>query len=105
MERIVTWKGQKYFFDPDRAKITDFTYFEKARKNPKVREWLQWGTYGKSGLEPLRYVFLKNMSNEHIEACLRTQPPAYLGKFYLKAFKEELKLRKNYPEFSVSETF
>ena len=105
MEKMVTWKGQTYYFDPDHSKRTDLIYFEKARHEPQVREWLQWGTFGKSGQDPLKYVRLKNMSDEHIEACLRTQPPAYLGKFYTKAFKTELKFRKNHPEFSVADTF
>lgn len=104
MEQRVTWKGQVYYFDPDHSKRTDLVYFEKARHEPQVREWLQWGTFGKSGQNPLKYVRLKNMSDEHIQACLRTQPPSYLGKFYTKAFQKELRFRRYHPEFSLKET-
>jgi hypothetical protein len=104
MMKWVRFKGNMYYFDPDKSKITDFIYFEKARENSKIREWLEWGTFGKSGKEPLRFVLLKNMSDEHIQACLKTQPPKYLGKFYTKAFQGELRLRRYHPEFSLKET-
>ena len=32
-----------------------------------------WGTYGKSGKEPLRWVQIDHCSNAHIEAILTTQ--------------------------------
>ncbi len=32
-----------------------------------------WGTYGKSGQEPLKWVRLMDCSTEHLEAILRTQ--------------------------------
>jgi len=43
----------------------------------KVREALTWGTYGKSGDQPLRQIKLSEMSNAHIQACLDTQPRMY----------------------------
>lgn len=57
----------------------------------KVREVVKWGTYGKDGNQPLSYILLKDMSTEHIQACLdnvKTMHPAYK-----ESFKEELKLR------------
>lgn len=33
-----------------------------------------WGTYGKCGTQPLRYVRLIDCSTEHLLAILRTQP-------------------------------
>lgn len=35
-----------------------------------IREYWSWGSYGKSGKEPLHYILLKDMSNEHIQAIL-----------------------------------
>jgi len=35
-----------------------------------VREYTTWGTYGIYGDEPLRYITLKDMTTEHIEAVL-----------------------------------
>lgn len=35
-----------------------------------VREALEWGTYGISGDQPLSYIKLKDMEDEHIQAVL-----------------------------------
>ena len=39
----------------------------------KVRNHMQWGTYGKNGDEELHYKKLKDMSDGHILACIKTQ--------------------------------
>jgi len=67
-----------------------------------VREWMIWGTYGKSGKDPLKYVILKNMSDEHIGAILATQH--HISDFYRTEFEAELARRINKPELSVKET-
>ena len=38
-----------------------------------IREFMKWGTRGKDGKQPLRYVALKDMDTDHIQACLDTQ--------------------------------
>jgi len=38
-----------------------------------IREQVTWGTYGKNGDQPLRYVPVSEMSNEHIHAVLDIQ--------------------------------
>ena len=38
-----------------------------------VRESFKWGTYGIDGKQKLKYVVLKDMSWDHIEAILETQ--------------------------------
>ena len=58
----------------------------------KCREVLQWGTRGKGGGEKFRWVILKDMTTEHIQACLDTQP---MHPHYIEAFKMELEYRKN----------
>jgi hypothetical protein len=67
-----------------------------------VREWMLWGTFGKSGKDPLKYVILKNMSDEHIRAILATQKQ--ITEFYHREFENELKRRALKPELSVKET-
>jgi len=42
-----------------------------------VREQVTWGTYGKNGDQPLRYVPVSEMSNDHIQAVLDTQTRIY----------------------------
>jgi len=66
-----------------------------------VRDWMQWGTYGISGKEPLRWVLLMDITNEHIQAILDTQP--HITSFYRKEFKNELKLRTKNPLYSKPE--
>ena len=67
-----------------------------------VREWMIWGTYGKSGKDPLKWVILKNMSDEHIQAILDTQH--HISSFYRKEFQKELVRRINKPSLSLKET-
>ena len=77
-------------------------YINIVCKRQMVRDWMVWGTYGKNGNEPLRFVLLKNMSDEHIQAILDTQ--FHISRFYRREFKRELKLRKQIPTFSLKET-
>jgi len=77
-------------------------YINITLKGQLVRDWMIWGTYGKSGKEPLRFVLLKDMSDEHIQAILDTQH--HINNFYRREFKKELKLRKKNPGFSLKET-
>jgi len=39
-----------------------------------VREAMHWGTRGVNGDQPLKYIPLKEMTTDHIQACLDTQP-------------------------------
>jgi len=70
-------------------------------KGQLVRDWMNWGTYGKSGKESLKWVILKDMSDEHIQAILDTQPQ--ICSFYRKEFQKELEYRKEYPTLSIKE--
>lgn len=58
-----------------------------------IREWMEWGTYGKNGDQPLRYVKLKDMSTDHITACLETQKRMLPQ--YRKAMEDELNYRSD----------
>ncbi len=59
----------------------------------KVREYLTWGTRGKDGRQPLRYVKLKDMTTDHIQACLDTQ--LQMRPAYRTAMENELEYREN----------
>ena len=37
-----------------------------------LRDAVKWGTYGKNGDEPLKYVAISDMSTQHLQACLDT---------------------------------
>jgi len=58
----------------------------------KLEEILFWGTYGKDGKGPLKYVSLNNMDSGHIEACLKTQKN--MNKLYRKTMQKILRIRK-----------
>lgn len=67
-----------------------------------LRKRMKWGTYGKSGKEPLRWMKLHCMTNEHIQAILDTQ--CHINRRYRRSFKCELRFRKKFPEYSIKET-
>lgn len=58
----------------------------------EIREAMHWGTRGVDGTEPLRYVALKEMTTEHITACLETQKFMHLS--FRVAMENELQYRK-----------
>jgi hypothetical protein len=58
----------------------------------KVREVMNWGTRGKDGNQPLRFVVLKDMDTDHIQACLDTQ--WQMSEKYRIAMQNELAYRK-----------
>lgn len=57
----------------------------------KVRQYMKWGTYGKKGDQPLKWVKLAEMETDHIKACLRTQKQ--MPASYRESFETELKYR------------
>lgn len=67
-----------------------------------IREALEWGTYGKSGKDPLRYVKLSEMSNDHIQSILnddqrKATKPAPSMEMH-NDFREAVGLSTNRPE-------
>ena len=59
-----------------------------------IREVVKWGTYGKDGDEPLRYVTIADMSSEHLQACLDTRQRA-MRPALLKVMQDELEYRND----------
>ena len=55
-----------------------------------IREHFSWGTYGINGDQPLKYVILKDMNTDHINAILEIQK---LHDFVRKILEDELKFR------------
>ena len=56
-----------------------------------VREVATWGSYGKNGDEPLKYILIKDMTEEHIQNCLNN---CYrMHPHYKEAFENELQWR------------
>ena len=56
-----------------------------------IREVFCWGTRGKDGKQPLKYVPLKFLTTEHIDAILETQ--THISDEFRKIFSDELVFR------------
>ena len=65
--------GDQYIRLTNPQKLTDMCVYEDSEHVEK-REVVSWGSYGKNGDEELHYILLKDMTTEHIEAVIRTQP-------------------------------
>lgn len=57
-----------------------------------IRESAVWGTYGKDGCQPFKYVTVSQMSTEHLQACLDTQKKTMRPAMY-KVMQNELEYR------------
>lgn len=57
-----------------------------------ISETFKWGTRGKDGKQPLKYVVLKDLTTEHIEAILNTQ--SHIADYIRKIFLNELSFRE-----------
>ena len=58
-----------------------------------IRGHFTWGSYGPLGDQPLKWLTLKDMETDHINAILRTQKR--LAKHIVKVFEDELGWRDN----------
>lgn len=65
-----------------------------------IKEKLLWGTYGKSGKEPFKYVLLDNCETEHLQKILEQEN---IGALYKKVILSILKDRL--PKFNRKEIF
>lgn len=70
------------------------TYLHVTTEDPfeVQRDAFTWGTYGKNGNEPKKYIKLKDMTNEHIQAILDTQRHIK-GTYVEELFEQELTYR------------
>lgn len=74
--------------------MTDCTNLSIESDDHKtIRTHLKWGTYGKSGKNPLKFVSLSELSNNHIKAIIATQT---LSKEVLSALNDELAYRNSH---------
>ena len=58
----------------------------------EIREVFRWGTRGKDGNQPLKFILLKDMESDHIQAIIETQThiPGYIENIFL----DELSFRE-----------
>lgn len=59
----------------------------------KIREGFSWGSYGPNGDQPLHYIFLKDMTTEHINAIIDNGYAR--APFIRKVFGDELEYRND----------
>lgn len=83
--------GLEYIRRSANGDEVDTSVIVKHHTDPLVREHLVWGTYGKNGDEPLKYIAMKDMETSHIEAILRENNNLHW--FYREAYEYELQQR------------
>lgn len=66
-----------------------------------VRSSFKWGTYGKCGTQPKRYVALKDLSCAHIQAILDTQH--HVPEYIREQFVLEQAYRQFFPNCKVDD--
>ena len=95
--------GEKYFVDgglffpvrsTNEVEATEMSLFNDE-PHQVIRQYVAWGTHGKSGLEALRWVVIKDLSDEHIDAILRTQ--TQISPTMKQYLMDEQAFRKNIP--------
>ena len=67
-------------------------YLDEESSAEEVMEKLLWGTRGKSGTEPLRYLPISSLTPDHIQAILDTQ--LMISPLYRKVLKDHLALKR-----------
>ena len=58
----------------------------------QIREVVRWGTYGRDGKQPLTYIAIKDMSEDHLQACIDNVPN--MRSSFRTIMVNELKYRK-----------
>lgn len=72
---------------------TDLSLYSDA-PHEKIREVLSRGGRGVDGTEPLKYVLLKDVNDEWLEAIIDYEERLRPNNKYLQIYKEELKWRQ-----------
>ena len=52
---------------------TEISMYSENTSHENIRKYLSWGTRGKGGRDPVRYVPIESLDTDHIEAILATQ--------------------------------
>ena len=82
----------------DMSKITKITYTDQD-PHDLIREFASWGTYGKHGDQPLKYVKIKDMTDDHIRAVIVYPRGA---SWFKEILKNELEYRTTF-NISITE--
>ena len=92
-------EGRSYFVDggQDYQRISgeglEFVGCYDTDPHEKIREVFSWGSYGRDGKQEKHYILLKRLTDEHLEAILRTQ--SHIKNTQIeKALKDEQEYRK-----------
>ena len=79
-------------FVHDDAPYEELSVYDDA-PHVEIREAFKWGTRGKDGRQPLKFVPLKDLTTEHIDAILDTQ--IHISERIRKLFIDELNFRNS----------
>jgi hypothetical protein len=73
--------------------LIELCYVYDDEPHEKLRNVCTWGTYGKTGEDPLKFVRVAEMSDQHIGAILE-KLANNIYPAYKKIFQQELEYRK-----------
>lgn len=95
---IDTVDGKEYMVDGGmsycrRSLIGEDMCLYEGDPHEEIREAFSWGSYGVDGTEPLHYIVLKDMEDDHIVNILRTQ--AHISQAIRDVFISEGEWREN----------
>lgn len=78
--------------DEDIFDYEEYDLMQKFFPNIRKQDYVVWGTYGKNGDQPKKHVPIKDLSDGHISAILRTQKQ--VPESYRKILRDEQVFRR-----------
>lgn len=82
------------FGGPETVKNWENLCVYSTDPHEKKREFFYWGTYGKNGDNLVKYVLLKDLDTDHVEAIIETQ--WHLPEHIKDMFIDEIEFRKGF---------
>lgn len=79
-------------FQEDIFHMEEYDFMDKFFPQIRKQEYVVWGTRGKDGRQPVKYLPIKDLSDNHISAIIRTQKQS--SKNYIDLFKDEQIFRR-----------
>ena len=72
--------------------VEEWELLQRMFPNLQMREYVLWGTFGKTGKSKLKYILIKDLETDHIKNILK-DVKRIKGTAWEKLFKKELTLR------------
>ena len=83
--------GTAYFRGRLNKEEPEYIQIYSDDEHSLIRKIFTWGTYGKDGDQPLRYITIAEMTDGHVKAIVETQ--THLSEHIMQLFINELEYR------------